>query len=567
MPRKSWHILQENKVLQKQIADNCGITPITAQILINRGITEPAAVNGFLKSDIGSLHDPFLMKDMRKAVDRIKKAISKGEKVMIYGDYDADGISAAAILKRVLRDIGCNVISYIPNRVEEGYGLNKEAVKIAHNRGISLLITVDCGISGKKEVDYLNKLDITTIITDHHKIVEESFPDSAYAVINPLQKDCPYPFKYLSGVAVAYKLAEALTNGCGYDMAKHLDLVALGTIQDMVPQLGENRILTKYGLDKINESKKKGILALIDVAGLKGKTISSRQIGYMLGPRINAVGRVSSADLALRLLVTDDEQEAVGLAEVLNTENRNRQKIENTILTEAVARVENEINFKDDKVIVLESDEWHPGVIGIVASRIAERFSRPTVMISFNKNEGKGSGRSIKNFHLFEAINECRDFLLGFGGHADACGIKISRKDLGDFRLKFNAVASRMLEVGDFMPRLNIDMQIPLSFLKKNVVEELENLSPYGPGNPKPVLLSKGLKVKNKPTFMRRDGVKIWVTDGSRTCEAVGFGLGDMMDDVMESATIDVAYTPSMNRWRNLDTLQLEIVDLKANLV
>ncbi|MDD5679771.1 MAG: single-stranded-DNA-specific exonuclease RecJ [Candidatus Omnitrophica bacterium] len=567
MPRKTWHMLEENKILQKKIADECGITPITAQILINRGITEPAAVNGFLKSDIGSLHDPFLMKDMRKAVDRIKKAISKGEKVMIYGDYDADGISAAAILKRVLRDIGCNVISYIPHRVEEGYGLNKEAVKIAHNRGISLLITVDCGISGKKEVDYLNKLGITTIITDHHKIIEESFPDSAYAVINPLQKDCSYPFKYLSGVAVAYKLAEALTNGCGYDMEKHLDLVALGTIQDMVPQLGENRILTKYGLDKINESKKKGILALIDVAGLKGKTISSRQIGYMLGPRINAVGRVSSADLALRLLVTDDEQEAADLAEVLNTENRNRQKIENTILTEAIAKVESEINFKDDKVIVLESDEWHPGVIGIVASRIAERFSRPTVMISFNKNEGKGSGRSIKNFHLFEAINECRDFLLGFGGHADACGIKISRKDLGDFRLKFNAVASRMLEVGDFMPRLNIDMQIPLSFLKKNVIEELENLSPYGPGNPKPVLLSKGLKVKNKPTFMRRDGVKIWVTDGSRTCEAIGFGLGDMMDDVMESATIDVAYTPSMNRWRDVDTLQLEIVDLKANLV
>ncbi|MDP3789814.1 MAG: single-stranded-DNA-specific exonuclease RecJ [Candidatus Omnitrophota bacterium] len=567
MPKKNWQILEENKTLREKIAKECGITAVTAQILINRGITEPSAANNFLNSDINSLYDPHLMKDMEKAVLRIKKAISKGEKVMVYGDYDVDGISAAALLKRVLQDIGCNVISYIPHRVEEGYGLNREAVKIAHNRGISLLITVDCGISGKKEVDYLNKLGITTIVTDHHKIVEESFPDNAYAVINPLQKDCRYPFKYLSGVAVAYKLAQALTHGYGYDIEAHLDLVALGTIQDMVPQLDENRVLTKCGLSKINESKKKGILALIDVAGLKGKTISSRQIGYMLGPRINAAGRVSSADLALRLLVTDDEDEAVELAGVLDTENRNRQKIEGTILTEAVNRVESQINFKDDKVIVLDSDEWHPGVIGIVASRIAEKFCRPTIMISFNKNEGKGSGRSIKNFHLFDALSECRDFLSGFGGHADACGIKISRRNLDDFRFKFNDVASKMLAVGDFMPSLRIDMEIPLRLLKRDVVLEIENLSPYGPGNPRPILLSKGLKLKSKPTFMRREGIKMWVTDGNITCEAIGFGLNEMVDDIMESASFDVAYTPSINRWRDADTLQMEIVDLKANLI
>lgn len=567
MPKKTWQILKEDRALSEKLAKECGITPITAQILINRGMTDPSAAADFLTSDISSLHDPFLMKDMDKAVLRIKKAVSKGEKVMVYGDYDVDGISAAALLKRVLQDIGCNVISYIPHRVEEGYGLNKEAVKIAHNRDISLLVTVDCGISGKKEVDYLSKLGITTIITDHHKIVEASFPDSAYAVINPLQKDCNYPFKYLSGVAVAYKVAQALTHGYDYDIKAHLDLVALGTIQDMVPQLGENRVLTKCGLSKINESRKKGVQALIDVAGLKGKTISSRQIGYMLGPRINAAGRVSSADLALRLLVTDDDEEAAELAKALDAENRNRQKIENTILTEAVNRVESQINFKEDKVIVLDSDEWHPGVIGIVASRIAERFCRPTVMISFNKNEGKGSGRSIKNFHLFDALNECSGFLSGFGGHADACGIKISRKNLDEFRFKFNDVASRMLAVGDFMPSLTIDMVIPLRLLKQDVIEEIEGLSPHGPGNPRPVLLSKGLKLKSKPIFMRREGIKMRVTDGSMTCDAIGFGLHDMMDDIMESVSFDAAFTPSINRWRDIDTLQLEIVDLKANLV
>lgn len=567
MPRKTWQILEENKILQEKFAKECGINPITAQILINRGITESLQANNFLNSDINSLYDPYLMKDMEKAVLRIKKSISKGEKVMVYGDYDVDGISAAALLKRVLQDIGCNVISYIPHRVEEGYGLNKEAVKIAHNRGVSLLVTVDCGISGKKEIDYLSNLGIAAIVTDHHKIVEESFPDNAHAVINPLQKDCRYPFKYLSGVAVAYKLAQALTHGCDYDMEEHLDLVALGTVQDMVPQLDENRILTKRGLAKINKSKKKGVQALIDVAGLKGKAISSRQIAYMLGPRINAAGRVSSADLALRLLVTDDEDEAVELAGVLDTENRNRQKIESTILTEAVHRVESRINFKDDKAIVLDSDEWHSGVIGIVASRIAEKFGRPTIMISFNENEGKGSGRSIKNFHLFEALNECRGFLSGFGGHANACGIKILRKNLDEFRFKFNDVASKMLAAGDFMPSLTVDMEIPLRLLKQDVVLEMENLSPHGPGNPKPVLLSRGLKLKSKPAFMSREGVKMQVTDGNITREAIGFGLNGMVDDITESASFDAAYTPSINRWRGIDTLQLEIVDLKANLI
>lgn len=567
MPRKNWQIHEDNKVLRERLAKEGGISPITAQILINRGMKDASAIDEFLKADMTSLHDPYLMKDMEKAVIRIKKAASKGEKVMVYGDYDVDGISAVALLKTALRDIGCHVISYIPHRVEEGYGLNKEAVKIAHNRDISLLITVDCGISGKQEVEYLNNLGITTIITDHHKIVKEFFPDKAYAVINPLQGDCLYPFKYLSGVAVAYKLAEALTREYGYDMAKHLDLVALGTVQDMVPQLGENRILTKYGLNKINENRKKGLQALIDVAGLKGKTISSRQIGYILGPRINAAGRVSSADVALRLLVTEDESEAAELAGILDTENRNRQRIESSILSEALERVESEINFKDDKVIVLGSDDWHPGVIGIVASRIAERFYRPTIMISFNKNDGKGSGRSIRNFHLFEALNECRDFLSGFGGHADACGIKIARKNLDDFRFKFNSVASKMLSGADFVPSLSIDMDIPLSSLKDSVVRELESLAPYGPGNRKPVLLSRKLRLKNKPVFMRREGMKMWVTDNNVTYEAVGFGLGDAADDIMESASLDIAYTPSINRWKGTDILQLEIADLKANLV
>jgi single-stranded-DNA-specific exonuclease len=567
MAQKIWKIKEANITLQKKLAKECGITPVTAQLLINRNITNPEEADSFLKADLTYLHDSSLLKDMDKAVRRIKKALSRGEKIMVYGDYDVDGISAVALLKRVLQDMGGQIVSYIPNRIEEGYGLNKDAAKTAHRQKISLLITVDCGISGREEVEYLKSLGIDAIITDHHRISGQSFPSKAHAVINPLQKDCPYPFKYLSGVAVAYKLAEALTSGTPYDIEQHLDLVALGTVQDMVPQLGENRILTKYGLKEINDGDKVGIRALMEAAGLKGRKISAREIGYMLGPRINAAGRVSSAKIALRLLMTDSKEEAMELALALNKENRNRQRIERSILNEAINRVENEVNFKDEKVIVLDGDDWHPGVIGIVASRIAEKFNRPTIMISFDKDEGKGSGRSIKNFHLFEALTECRNFLTDFGGHAAACGLKISRRNLDCFKSRFNSVASGLLEAQDFMPTVTIDMEIPLRLLQKKLISEFESLSPYGPGNPRPILSSRSLKIKSRPRQIRREGIKMWVTDDNIICEAIGFGMKDSLPDILESSTVDLAYTPSVNRWKGVDTLQLGLVDVKANLI
>jgi single-stranded-DNA-specific exonuclease len=567
MAQRIWKIPEPNVALQKELVAECGITPVTAQLLINRNIKAPKEVDRFLKADLRHLHDPFLLKDMDKAVQQIKRAISKGEKIMIYGDYDVDGITAVALLSRVLEDMGGYVVCYIPDRIEEGYGLNKKAVKIAHRQNVSLLITVDCGITGKEEVEYLSNVGITAIITDHHTVFEQSFPSKAYAVINPLQKDCRYPFKHLPGVAIAYKLAEALTFGSGTDIREHLDLVALGTVQDMVPQLGENRILTKYGLKKINDSSKVGIRALIEVAGLRGRKISVREIGYMLGPRINAAGRVGSAKIPLRLLTTADMAEAIELAERLDKENRNRQKIGNTILKEAINRVENEINFKNDKIIILESEDWHPGVIGIVASRIAERFNRPAVMISFDKNEGKGSGRSIKKFHLFKALVECRDLLADFGGHAAACGLKVTRNNLDAFKAKLNEVASESLDAKDFMSTLTVDMEIPLHSLKHNLISEFENLSPYGPGNPPPILSSRSLKLKGKPRQMRREGMKMWVTDDNITCEAIGFRMDEMLPDILESATVDMVYTPNIVKWRGVDTLQLGLIDIKANLI
>jgi len=568
MIQRVWNIIEPHTELQRKLCSEFDITPITAQLLVNRGIVKSSDVENFLNADLSRLHDPHALKDMDRAAARIKRAVSKGEKIMIYGDYDADGISAVALLKRVIGDLGGNPAVYIPNRIEEGYGLNKEAVKTAHRRKISLLITVDCGISAKDEIEYLHRLGITSIVTDHHKILDGAFPVSAYAVINPLQDGCAYPFKQLSGVAIAYKLAQVLTEGTGYEIRQHLDLVALGTVQDMVPQLDENRVLTKEGLAVINHSRKCGIRALISAAGLDKRKISVREIGYMLGPRINAAGRVGSAKKALRLLTTDDEDEAEELAKLLDEENRNRQRIENAILRSALQRVESRVNFKDERVIVLDGDGWHPGVIGIVASRIAERFNRPTIIISFDgKDEGKGSGRSIKNFHLFEALAECKDVLTAFGGHAAACGLKIERKSLGEFRSRLNGVAAECLDTRDFIPSVTVDMTVPLRAINPKLIDEFDRLAPFGPGNPRPVLASTSIALKSKPRRIRRDGIKMWVTDRNVICEAIGFGMGEIFDDILESASLDLAYTPSLNTWGGVDTIQLELVDVKTNLL
>jgi len=564
MRKKTWNILKADGTLRRRLAAECGITDITAAILANRGITDPAAASDFLNADMADLNDPFMLKDMDRAVQKIGRAVSRGEKIMVYGDYDVDGITAVALLSMVLKGIGANAVTYIPHRVEEGYGLNRSAVKQAHRKGVSLLITVDCGISGGKEVDYLKSLGISTIVTDHHKIIEGAFPNAAYAVINPLQRGCGYPFKGLAGVGLAYKLAEALTAGCGYDVTSHLDLVALGTIQDMVPQTGENRIFVKYGLALMERGSNPGISALIKASGISKRPISFREVAYMLGPRINAAGRIGSADLALRLLVCDDPLRADELASRLNTENRNRQKIEGTILREAMQKVENEINFKNDMVIVLDGDNWHPGVIGIVASRVAERFNRPTIMISFEADLGRGSGRSISNFHLFDALTECRDLLTDFGGHASACGIRITRKMLPDFRRRLNGLVSGALEMDELVPTIDVDAVIPLHKIDERLIGELDRLSPFGPGNPRPVLSSTGLTLKSRPKSIRRDGIKMWVTDGKITCEAVGFGMTHLLEDIIGADRVDMAYTPGLNRWRGLNTLQLELVDMRA---
>ena len=559
--RKTWRIKDPNLEIQKSFYSELKISKITAQLLSNRGISDAKEAGEFLACSLSSCHDPFLFKDMEKAVARIKKAIHGKEKILIYGDYDVDGMTSVALLYTALKNLGAVAQTYIPNRLEEGYGLNINAIKKAERKGVSLIITVDCGISSFKEIDFAGAFKIDVIVTDHHEIVESRLP-AAYAIINPLQEDCAYPFKHLAGVGLAYKLAKALYEGTSFFAEDFLDLVSLGTIADIVPLKGENRILAKHGLDEINKRNRVGLEALTEASGLSGKDISSGHIGFILGPRINAMGRVGSPQKALELLLTDDKDEAVKLAKMLNTENRNRQNIESGILEEALSKIEREVNFKHHKVIVLAGENWHPGVVGIVASRIADRFYRPTILISLDGKLGKGSGRSIDNFNLFDALLRCKELLTGFGGHEGACGITIEKDKIDELRNKINIEAGQCMTEKIFNPQLDIDMEIPLNMLTEDVIGEIESLAPFGEENPRPVFSSCNLVVKDGPRQIGRNGFKMWVTDNSVTCEAVSFGRNEL-EIPKHGSGVDLAYIPSINNWQGLQSIQLELKDIK----
>lgn len=559
--RKIWQVREDNPQFQNDLSLKLGISRVTAQLLLNRGIKSVQEASSFLKGKLSSCHDPFLLKDMDKASARIKKAISDGEKILIYGDYDVDGMTSTVLLYTALQNIGAHVVTYIPNRIEEGYGLNMAAIKKADREGVKLIVTVDCGITSFKEIDYAKHLGIDVIITDHHEIVEARLP-AALAIINPLQPDCGYPFKHLAGVGLAYKLAKALYDGTHNFADDFLDLVSLGTVADIAPLIGENRILAKCGLEELNKRERPGLKALMEVGGLSGKEIISGHIGFILGPRINAMGRIGSPQKAIDLLLNKDSVKSLALAKELDAENRSRQKIEAGILEEALSKVDREVNFKNHRVIVLAQEGWHPGVIGIVASRIADRFYRPAILISLDGKYGKGSGRSIDGFHLFEYLLKCKDTLVGFGGHESACGITIQKERIDEFREMINAQAANDVDESIFNPKLDIEMDIRLSELNESVISEIESLSPFGSENPKPVLSSCNLIVKDGPRRIGKNGFKIWVTDNHVTCEAVSFGKSDM-ELPRPGQSLDLAYSPSINSWQGVDSIQLELKDIR----
>jgi single-stranded-DNA-specific exonuclease len=533
--------------------------------MANRGIREPEIASGFLSPTLSTLHDPMLLLGMQSAVDRLFLALSRGERVCVHGDYDVDGVTSVALLITFFRALGLDCFPFIPKRLTEGYGLSSHGVQAAVQGGAKLLITVDCGITSVAEAILCREAGIDLIVTDHHS-PPENLPE-AFCIINPLQPGCRFPFKSLAGVGVAFQLVIALrarlraegrfSSLAEPDIRDYLDLVALGTVADVVPLVGANRVLVSYGLKQLTAGRRVGVQALKEVAGVSGE-VGCGAVGFRLAPRINAAGRLEDAALGLELLLTSDPARAKAIALQLDDSNAERQAIERATLEEARAMLK-EGACRGRKSIVLGSPEWHPGVVGIVASRIAELFHRPAILFALEDGTGKGSGRSIPRFHLLDAIRSCADHLLRYGGHSHAAGLSIAEEELERFALSFDEAAAGALDAEALIPVLPYDAELSAGDLRESLPAELERMKPFGMGNPEPVFLLRGAKVCDW-RVLKGGHLKICLATGGRTIDAVGFGLADK--DV-SGPRIDLLFSPSINVWNGKRSLQLIIKDLR----
>ncbi|MFZ5432660.1 MAG: single-stranded-DNA-specific exonuclease RecJ [Calditrichota bacterium] len=536
-----------------------------ARILINRGIETPEQVERFFNPTNTHLHDPFLMADMEKAVDRIIAALERRERIAIYGDYDVDGITAASMLYLFLKDLGGDVVPYIPDRQNEGYGISDAGIQELHRGGARLIVSVDCGITSIAEAKIATSLGIDLIITDHHEPGDE-IPE-AHAICDPKREGCGYPFKELSGVGVAYKIAQGMIRKLHLDeeyAEKYLDLVALGSAADIVPLVDENRVFVKLGLEKINTVPEVGLASLIETACIKSGKIEVGDIVFGIAPRINAVGRLGSALRAVKLLTTRDRASSRDIALVLEGENRRRKDIDNTTLEEAVAEIEQTMNPFDARSIVLAREGWHPGVIGIVASRLIERYYRPTVMITIENGQGKGSARAIAKFDIYLALKACSDLLQQFGGHKYAAGLTIAAENIPAFKERFEQVCREMIPEEDLVPKIKIESEISLDEITPEVVASLKRFAPFGPKNNRPNFFSRGLDVTDVPRVVGVNHLKFRAGQGGVSFEAIGFNLGQYLNRVQNGAKpVEMVYAIEENEYNNRKTVQLRIKDLR----
>jgi len=564
---KIWQVCPRQKLGGKFPLKELGISPLTAQVLLNRGISNPDEARRFLSPTLSDLPDPLTMKDMDKAVNRIVQALRKGEKITLFGDYDVDGTTATALLYLFLKNAGGRVDFFLPHRVKEGYGLNLEALKNTRSSGTQLLISVDCGISNREEIHWAKENGLEVIVTDHHEVPEKLPP--ALAVLNPKQKDCPYPFKGLAGVGVAFNLIIALRSllrregffkdGNGPNLKEYLDLVALGTVSDVVPLTGVNRILVKYGLGELSQSNRPGILALKEVSGMEAGPVDTIGINFRLAPRINAAGRLEDAREVVHLLTTKDPAQARRIAAHLNELNSLRQRIEEKILMEAKEMLDSR-SAEKMKSIVLSSLGWHPGVIGIVASRLTEAYHCPAILIALHENLGKGSGRSIEPFSLYEGLKACQTWMEGFGGHEQAAGLVIRAECIPGFSRAFEEIVAERLTAEDFIPRLTLDALISLEQMNESFISELEGLAPFGTGNPEPVLGLEKLTILGS-RLVGKNHLRLRIQEGRVIREAIGFGMGSWHP--LSGKGVKMAFVPQVNIFQGKRNLQMKIVDLQ----
>jgi single-stranded-DNA-specific exonuclease len=557
--QKILKITESDPALAKTLSYELSISPVIAQLLINRGIKTSADAEKFLNPQLKQLLDPLSFPDMPLAVNFIRKAVKNKDRILIFGDYDVDGVTSLALLENTLKALGADVTHYIPHRVNEGYGLSKDICRICREKGIKLLVTADCGTNSAALIKQLRENKIEVIVTDHHESSSSDSRDFASALINPKIKDCLYKFRDLAGVGVAYKLCQALT---GQPLQNDLDLVCLGTIADSVPLIGENRVIARQGLKAIASTKRLGLRTLIDSSGIKDKAITPESVSFILGPRINASGRLDTAEISLELLTADDPQEALRLAKVVEGHNRQRQKIESGIMEEAQELINKEVNFKQHQVMVVAKEGWHLGVLGIVASKLADRFYRPAILISVKDGLCRGSGRSIESFHLFNGLLECESLLDNFGGHSHAIGMVIPQENIEEFRRKINDFARQTLSFQDLIPSISVDMELKLEDLNHEFIEDLEKLAPFGQGNPEPLFYSRNLRLKGAPRLYSRDTLKFWVTDGNLTYSAIGFGMGGLLESLVNSQGLDLIYRLKIDSWNGSETLLLEVEEM-----
>ena len=545
---------------------SAGYPYLLSTVLAARGITTPEDAAVFLDRERKLSHSPLLMRDMDKAVDRIQRAIAGGETIAVFGDYDVDGITSTVVLMDYLRRCGARCLRYIPRRIEDGYGLSRDAIRGLHDQGATLMITVDCGVTGNEEVDYANSLGMDVVITDHH---ECKFPlPNALAVVDPHRPDCDYPFPHLAGVGVALKLVLALGGESREDalFARYCSLAAIGTIADVMLMEDENRAIVYSGLEALSHTDFVGIRTLLKEAGLQGKPITSIQVGFVLAPRINAAGRMGAADLAADLLMTSDPAEAERLARQLCELNRERQSVEQAICLDAVSQIE-KLPEEARSALVLASEDWHQGVVGIVASRLSEKYSCPSFMIHLKDGTGKGSCRSYGGFNLFAALESCSDLLEGFGGHELAAGFTIREENIDAFRQRMNRFVRSSMD-GE-LPVSSLEIDAPIlspAAVTLAEVEQLSQLEPYGSGNPRPVFALLGATVDSLQTVGQGRHLKLRLSKGTCRFDAIFFSATAESCGVAAGSRVDAAFYLQANSFRGQTTLQLQLIDIRPSL-
>lgn len=553
-----------DEVRVRKLAEALGVPTTIGAILVNRGIDTFEAAKNYFRPSLELLHDPFLMDGMETAVSRVSGAVERHERILVFGDYDVDGTNGAAMLYLVLKSLGASVFFHIPDRFKEGYGISKAGIDQAHELRARLLVAVDCGITAIDQVEYARSLGIDVVICDHHE-PSEKLP-SAYAVLDPLKPSCKYPFKHLSGCGVAFKLLQGLARYFGRDDLPYdyLDFVSLASTADIVPLTDENRVLVKLGLDQINLSPRPGIRALIEGSGLKLGQLNTGQVVFVLAPRINAVGRLGAASRAVELLTCTEAARAQELARVLEEENLNRRKIDEETFSQAQRLVEEYLDLENDAAIVLHEETWHPGVIGIVASRLVEKYYRPTVMMTTVDGVVKGSARSVVGFDIYQALKKVEDKLIAFGGHKYAAGLAVEVDRLVEFREAFHAVVKELLTEDLRTPEIRIDTRIDLKDITPKFIRILKQFAPFGPQNMRPVFISKDVELVGSPRIVGKDHLRFKVRQDAIVLDTIGFNLGRFLPQLAPGRKdLEMVYSVEESEWNGETFPQLKVKDLK----